>query len=223
LCGASIWRMRRLTPTRIRFRVWLEQSRPHGPLAPWFGLDRGCGRVQSCERSSQSYDRQPVAGLGSCGNCGNHYRNEFWDDAGSSTVKFNGTVATPTNWNATSIVAPVPSGTTSGNVVVTVSGAASNGVGFTVSAIRHVQQAATGDESGATYASFSATFGSATTTGNAIILGLAYGNVNPSITARTARATRTQRQFEHTMRGTTKDVPSSTPRTSREARRIPSL
>jgi len=107
----------------------------------------------------------------------------FGTTQGSSTVKFNGTVATPTNWNATSIVAPVPSGTTSGNVVVTVSGAASNGVGFTVSAIRHVQQAATGDESGATYASFSATFGSATTTGNAIILGLAYGNVNPSITA----------------------------------------
>src|SRR5262249_1564701 len=39
---------------------------------------------------------------------------------------------TPTSWSATSIVAPVPAGATSGNVVVTVSGAASNGAAFTV-------------------------------------------------------------------------------------------
>src|SRR4029077_17695294 len=69
-------------------------------------------------------------------------------------------------------------------VVVTVSGAASNGVGFTVSAIRHVQQGANGDESGATYTSFNATFGAPTTSGNAIIFGLRDGNVNPTITVR---------------------------------------
>ena len=51
---------------------------------------------------------------------------------GSSTVKFNGTAGTPTSWNATSIVVPVPSGATTGDVVVTVSGTASNGVAFTV-------------------------------------------------------------------------------------------
>jgi len=51
---------------------------------------------------------------------------------GSSTVTFNGTAATPTSWSATSIVAPVPAGATSGDVVVTVNGAASNGVAFTV-------------------------------------------------------------------------------------------
>jgi IPT/TIG domain-containing protein len=51
---------------------------------------------------------------------------------GSSTVTFNGTAATPTGWTATSIVAPVPSGATTGNVVVTVGGVASNGVSFTV-------------------------------------------------------------------------------------------
>src|SRR5213078_719834 len=50
----------------------------------------------------------------------------------SSTVKFNGTSATPTSWSATSIVVPVPSGATTGNVVVTVGGVASNGVSFTV-------------------------------------------------------------------------------------------
>ncbi len=51
---------------------------------------------------------------------------------GTSTVTFNGTAASPTSWSATSIVAPVPTGATSGNVVVTESGVASNGVNFTV-------------------------------------------------------------------------------------------
>jgi hypothetical protein len=49
---------------------------------------------------------------------------------GSSTVTFNGVAGTPTNWSATSITAPVPAGATSGNVVVTVGGVASNGVLF---------------------------------------------------------------------------------------------
>src|SRR2546425_685156 len=56
----------------------------------------------------------------------------FGTTQGTSTIKFNGTTATPTSWSATSIVVPVPSGATTGNVVVTVSGAASNGVTFTV-------------------------------------------------------------------------------------------
>src|SRR5260370_14922647 len=56
----------------------------------------------------------------------------FGATQGTSTVKFNGTTATPTSWSATSIVAPVPAGATTGNVVVTVNGQASNGVSFTV-------------------------------------------------------------------------------------------
>ena len=36
------------------------------------------------------------------------------------------------SWSATSIVVPVPAGATTGNVVVTVGGVASNGVSFTV-------------------------------------------------------------------------------------------
>src|SRR5207248_11219547 len=51
---------------------------------------------------------------------------------GTSTVTFNGTSATPTGWSATSIAVPVPSGATTGNVLVTVGGHASNGVAFTV-------------------------------------------------------------------------------------------
>jgi YD repeat-containing protein len=56
----------------------------------------------------------------------------FGATQGTSTVKFNGTSATPTTWTDTSIVAPAPSGTTTGNVVVTARGQASNGVTFTV-------------------------------------------------------------------------------------------
>lgn len=47
-------------------------------------------------------------------------------------MKFNGTAAASTNWSMTSIVAQVPKGATTGNVVVTVGGVASNGVSFTV-------------------------------------------------------------------------------------------
>ena len=49
---------------------------------------------------------------------------------GISTVTFNGAAATPTSWSDTSITVPVPTGATTGNVVVTVSNAASNGVNF---------------------------------------------------------------------------------------------
>jgi hypothetical protein len=56
----------------------------------------------------------------------------FGATQGTSTVKFNGTTATPTSWSATSITAPVPSGATTGSVVVTVGGIASSGVTFTV-------------------------------------------------------------------------------------------
>src|SRR5271157_1284287 len=56
----------------------------------------------------------------------------FGATQGTSTVTFNGTAATPTSWNGTGIVAPVPAGATTGNVVVTVGGVASNGVTFTV-------------------------------------------------------------------------------------------
>jgi Carboxypeptidase regulatory-like domain/IPT/TIG domain len=57
----------------------------------------------------------------------------FGSTQGTSTVTFNGTAATPTSWNATSIAAPVPSGATTGPVVVTVNSQASNGATFTIS------------------------------------------------------------------------------------------
>ena len=56
----------------------------------------------------------------------------FGASQGESTVTFNGTSATPTSWSDTKIQVPVPVGVTTGPVVVTVNGQASNGVTFTV-------------------------------------------------------------------------------------------
>src|SRR3984893_15148134 len=56
----------------------------------------------------------------------------FGTTQGTSTVTFAGVQAAPTSWNGTSIVAPVPAGAVTGNVVVTVGGQASNGSSFTV-------------------------------------------------------------------------------------------
>jgi len=56
----------------------------------------------------------------------------FSSPQGTGTVSFNGTDATPTSWNATNIVTTVPIEATTGNVVVSASGVASNGIGFTV-------------------------------------------------------------------------------------------
>lgn len=58
----------------------------------------------------------------------------FGATQGSSTVTFNGTAATPTSWSASSIAAPVPSGVSTGPVVVRVGTLSSTGVTFTVQA-----------------------------------------------------------------------------------------
>jgi RHS repeat-associated protein len=56
----------------------------------------------------------------------------FGTSQGTSTVTFNAQVATPTSWSDSQIAVPVPSGATSGPLVVTVNGVASNSVVFTV-------------------------------------------------------------------------------------------
>jgi RHS repeat-associated protein len=58
--------------------------------------------------------------------------SNFGSSQGTSTVTFNGTSTTPIAWSSTSITAPVPTGATTGPVVVTVAGQASSGVTFTV-------------------------------------------------------------------------------------------
>jgi hypothetical protein len=63
---------------------------------------------------------------------------------GASTVTFNGTTATPTAWSPTTLIVPVPAGATTGNVVVTVGGVASNGLMFTVTSQAVVENLAIG-------------------------------------------------------------------------------
>jgi hypothetical protein len=58
--------------------------------------------------------------------------NSFGATQGNGTVSFNGTLATPSSWNNTAIVVPVPVGATTGNVVVTANGLTGNGVLYTV-------------------------------------------------------------------------------------------
>jgi len=99
----------------------------------------------------------------------------FGATQGTSTVTFNGTVAAPTNWSATSIVTPVPVGAKTGNVVVTVGGQASNGFVFTVSApgpnISNVapNPAAVGTSVTITGMNFGATQGTSTVTFNGTV------------------------------------------------------
>jgi hypothetical protein len=59
----------------------------------------------------------------------------FGTNQGASTVTFNGTPAVPLSWSSTSIVVPVPAGATTGSLVVTVSGSASNGANFIVGSL----------------------------------------------------------------------------------------
>lgn len=56
----------------------------------------------------------------------------FGATQGGSTVKFNGTTATPSSWSPTSITVPVPGGATTGSVVVNVASTNSNSMTFTV-------------------------------------------------------------------------------------------
>jgi hypothetical protein len=58
----------------------------------------------------------------------------FGDTQGDGVVTFNGVTAAPSGWGNTSIVVAVPAGATTGPLVVTVGGLASNGVAFTVNA-----------------------------------------------------------------------------------------
>jgi hypothetical protein len=54
----------------------------------------------------------------------------FGATKGTSTISFNGVLASPTSWSDTLIVTQVPVGTTDGNVVVTVGAEHSNGFPF---------------------------------------------------------------------------------------------
>jgi hypothetical protein len=97
----------------------------------------GCGGSNSQNSNSGTTTPAPVISSlspasGPVGTSVTIAGSNFGASQGTSTVTFNGTAATPASWSATSIAAPVPSGATTGNVVVAVGGQASNGVSFTV-------------------------------------------------------------------------------------------
>src|SRR5215470_6210357 len=86
----------------------------------------------------------------------------------AGTVTFNQIATTPTSWSATSIVAPVPAGATTGNVVVTVDGLVSNGVSFTVTSSTGVVATPTFNPGTGTYSSAQTVTISSTTSGATI-------------------------------------------------------
>ncbi len=96
----------------------------------------------------------------------------FGATQGGSTVTFNGTTALPASWSATSITVLVPVGASTGSVVVTVGGQASNGYLFTVTPpapnITNIQPnpAAVGTSVTITGTNFGATQGGSTVTFN---------------------------------------------------------
>jgi IPT/TIG domain/Bacterial Ig-like domain (group 2) len=69
---------------------------------------------------------------GSAGTIVNIGGTSFGATQGASTVTFNGTSANVITWSSAGILVSVPSGATTGNVVVAVSGAQSNGLPFTM-------------------------------------------------------------------------------------------
>src|SRR6185437_9647802 len=92
----------------------------------------------------------------------------FGSSQGSSTVTFNGTTAVPSSWSPTSIVVPVPAGATTGNVVVTANGVASNGLRFMVTSVNAINlvQHTLWDSNGASTTSSSQAFTSANVAGD---------------------------------------------------------
>ena len=98
----------------------------------------------------------------------------FGATQGSGTVKFNTKVGSPTSWSDSSIVVPVPTGATTGNVVVNASEVASNSVSFTVLPIPSINNlspmsAAIGGSVTLTGTNFGATQGSSTLTFNGVV------------------------------------------------------
>ncbi len=91
----------------------------------------------------------------------------FGSTQGGSSVTFNGTTATPGSWTANSIVVPVPTGATTGNVVVTVNAVPSNGVNFTVGAVSAISFVQTNSATPqGTLTSVTVTYAGAQTAGN---------------------------------------------------------
>ena len=111
------WQVR--LPTTL---IWLANSNPDGqlPKNPSPTIDTTPKIVSLLLSSGAIGDPVTIAG------------RSFGDIQGNSTVSFNGTTAAAVDWSAISIDVTVPTGATSGPVVVTVNGVTSTGLNFTV-------------------------------------------------------------------------------------------
>jgi hypothetical protein len=111
------WQVR--LPTTL---IWLNNSDPDGqlPKNPSPTIDTTPKIVGLLLSSGAIGDPVTIAG------------RSFGDIQGNSTVSFNGTAAATVDWSAISIDVTVPTGATSGPVVVTVNGVASTGMNFSV-------------------------------------------------------------------------------------------
>jgi hypothetical protein len=89
---------------------------------------KGCGSVPSGPPTITSLSQAS----GTVGTPVTITGTNFGGCQGSSAVNFAGGGATPTSWNATSIVVPVPAGAVTGDVLVSVAALSSNAVVFTV-------------------------------------------------------------------------------------------
>ncbi len=92
------------------------------------------------------------------------------------TVTFNGTAVTTVFWSPTTLWVTVPSGATTGNVVVTVGGVASNELSFTVTSPAITSVSPTSGPAGTLVTISGAAFGSAQGTGS-VWLGSGYAPV----------------------------------------------
>ena len=117
---------------------WIQEAPAHTYT---FYLYDYMDRVQGAElaRVTVTGQRPPLPMIsvlnptsGSVGDAVRLTGTSFGGSQGTSTVTFNGVRATATSWSDGTIDVRVPTGASSGSVVVTVGGQASNGVAFTV-------------------------------------------------------------------------------------------
>jgi RHS repeat-associated protein len=95
-----------------------------------------CGSTTLTVGSAPAGGAPTITGLspnfGPAGNAVSIEGLNFGLEPDYTSVTFNGVQASPTSWSPTSVSVTVPSGATTGNVVVTVEGVASNAMVFTV-------------------------------------------------------------------------------------------
>ena len=134
----------------------------------------------------------------------------FGSTQGTSTVTFNGTAATvaPADWTNTSIKTTVPAGATTGNVVVTVGGAAGNEMPFIVGTVPVITSlSAPGGAAGSTFeingVNFGATQGTSTVTVGGVPASVIWSATQITVTVPAGASPTTHLTFQQVLNGIT--------------------